>query len=267
MIGHYKDKSRQRKKLIFYLGFITSEHATMINFPLKMTLFFVFFFPIFVKLGLWQLDRYEHKSYSEKQQNIRKALPPLTLEQLTQLKTNELHNTPIIISGEFQNQISFLLDNQTLNGQLGFYLLMPFITEKNYKVLVNRGFLPYPEKGGIPAIPVFDHPTTITGILYQPPPPSFSLKKEKLSDGSPKIIQSIDFKKIRATINGQLPHAVLQITNNHPAALSEITPPLLTNSRKNFNYSILFFFMALVLLFVYINQIVRSRKKQYETYL
>ena len=237
----------------------------MINFPIKMTLFFAFFFPILVKLSLWQLDLYEHKSYSENQQIIRKALPPLSLEQLTQLNTNELHNTPIFISGEFQNQTSFLLDNQALNGQLGYYLLMPFITKKNYTVLVNRGFLPYPEKGKIPAIPVFKHPTTITGILYQPSS-SFSLKEEQLPDETPTIIQSINFKKIKESINGQLLHAVLQITDNHPAALSEIPSPLLTTSKKNLSYSIVFFFMALVLLFVYINQIVRLRKRQYETY-
>ena len=140
--GHKKFKS----KLI--------HHSLWIGFTLIV-------FAILVKLSLWQ-----HGRGIEKQQRLTRMTQlnqqsPLTLEQIVLLSgkgmedkaidersthdskekhAENINDYPVTISGEFNDQEVFLLDNQVEKSSLGYRVFQIVQTEK-HTVLVNLGWV------------------------------------------------------------------------------------------------------------------------------
>jgi len=105
-----------------------------------LLIFFVCFFTLFICLGVWQLSRAESKRQWLAQRNNAERS---NIEQITQLTTfSGKEFQPIALRGAFDQQTAWWLQNQTLNNQLGFDLLVPFNTESGQAILVNLGWQP-----------------------------------------------------------------------------------------------------------------------------
>jgi len=150
------DQSKPTNKLI--------HHALWIGFTLII-------FAALVKLSLWQ-----HGRAIEKEQRLTRIAQlnqqsPLTLEQIVLLSNNgavdetttnnikeNINDYPVTISGDFNNEKVFLLDNQVEKGSLG-YRVFQIVTTEKHTVLVNLGWV----QGSInrQELPTF---TPITGI-------------------------------------------------------------------------------------------------------
>ena len=109
------------------------------NIRLPWLIFTLLVFSGLVKLGLWQSDR-----ALKKEQRIASIVhlsqtQALSLEQVLS-ETNETNDLPITMSGEFDNEIIFLLDNQTNKGRLGYRVYQVFNSGEQ-AVLVNLGWV------------------------------------------------------------------------------------------------------------------------------
>lgn len=71
----------------------------------------------------------------------------------------------VTLSGVFLNDHTRYLDNQTLNGQVGYAVITPFKVDENV-ILVNRGFIPLTSRDVLPSVTPVSGFQTIEGRYY-----------------------------------------------------------------------------------------------------
>ena len=101
----------------------------------KMTAFVLPVFPLLIWLGLWQLDRAAEKARYEAAYLDRIAALPVSpgdrLEDFQRLR----------LTGRFEADRYFLLDNQVHGGAVGYGVVASFLAEDGRRWLPNRGFV------------------------------------------------------------------------------------------------------------------------------
>jgi len=137
-----------------------------------------------LSLGLWQLNRAQEKQQLLSHFTHNQQADALPLDQLLPI-TPEQRYQKVILQGHFDNQQSFLIDNKTVQNQVGYNVITPFIlntplsetSEASKKViLVNRGFIPRgASRAQLPSIPSVDGQQTITAIIDFPSQQPFLL--------------------------------------------------------------------------------------------
>jgi len=148
-----------------------------------------------INLGFWQLERADEKALmlEEIRQGQQNPLPWqafLTREQGAVSKTAQQEFGHFVIMGQYHPQRSFLLDNRTHQGRVGYHLLTPFeilpfkTTSVKYQdtakdspassanvqtadkwLLINRGWIPAPRLRS--DLPIFDTPKGLVQLQVQ----------------------------------------------------------------------------------------------------
>jgi surfeit locus 1 family protein len=96
--------------------------------------------PLFVSLGLWQWHRGEHRS-AQWSEFSRTDVAPI---EATAASLDRLPRfTRVRVSGEFEPQRQFLLDNISHDGAPGYEVLTVLRLADGSHLLVNRGWLPF----------------------------------------------------------------------------------------------------------------------------
>lgn len=170
-----------------------------VNFNWKLTLFVVFFLPLLLKLGFWQLSRAEEKQLMLTAQAELSQQPAITIEQLTAAEI--VNYRPVQATGEFLNK-TWLLDNQMLGGKFGYEVLHPFKLKSGELILVSRGWVEgslYRDQ--LPQITIPKNKVTIVGYLYQPTE-AYALEKELENKQWPKVIQHLDVQNMYKAVAG-----------------------------------------------------------------
>ena len=100
---------------------------------------------VFIRLGIWQLDRLEQRREQNAVAQERLALATAPLAQLL----DEAGGDPASIeyrraglTGTFDPEKEVLIRSQVEQGQAGFHVITPFLTEDGDAILVNRGWVP-----------------------------------------------------------------------------------------------------------------------------
>ncbi|NYJ35450.1 SURF1 family cytochrome oxidase biogenesis protein [Nocardiopsis aegyptia] len=100
--------------------------------------------PSFVRLGFWQLDRWETRSESVRLQQDNVAAEPVPVEELTgvgeEVSPRDRWRT-VEVSGTWDTEHELLLRNRDGSRGVGFHVLTPLVTEDGSAVLVNRGWI------------------------------------------------------------------------------------------------------------------------------
>lgn len=105
--------------------------------PLVATLILV---ALGIALGQWQTRRALHKEAIAAQYLARGSATPITLGS-SLLAADEVEYRRVQVRGEFDARWPVFLDNRPINGNAGFYLMMPFrIADSDRYVLVARGW-------------------------------------------------------------------------------------------------------------------------------
>lgn len=101
------------------------------------------FFPLFLALGLWQLQRAGEKTALNELREARVAEAPMQLDGATPDSIEDLRYRSVILVGEYDIAHQFLIDNQLEGQQVGYHVLTPFRLAGTHRaVLVNRGWVP-----------------------------------------------------------------------------------------------------------------------------
>lgn len=231
----------------------------MFGFRLKLTLLVIAILPILIALGFWQLSRYEQKLLLEQAYESRHALEPISLSQ-AQRHEDPLY-LPVTVSGRFDLDRYFLLDNQVYQGEAGYELLMPFLTDEGKWLLINRGWIAAGNREALPEVLTDPAHLVLTGFAYKPLGKPFMLAEDIWEDGWPKRIQALDHVKISEAIGSATPDFSLILNHGQPQA--EQVRPIVVNlkSEKHLGYAFQWFSMALVLLILYGFQMIRTEKK------
>ena len=104
-----------------------------------MTCFVIFFLPLLLYLGSWQISRGFEKKEIWEAYSVNKTLPPLAEKELFVDKKEDLIYRSVVIKGSYINQ-SFLLDNRIYRSKKGYEIFTPFKSESQNLYLINRGW-------------------------------------------------------------------------------------------------------------------------------
>jgi len=104
---------------------------------------FVIFFPLFMVLGFWQLQRADERTAINAQLDARSQEPAVALGGVLAEDIEDLRFQPVVAEGQYDGDHQFLLDNQLQGQMVGYHVLTPFrLSGTNRAVLINRGWLP-----------------------------------------------------------------------------------------------------------------------------
>jgi cytochrome oxidase assembly protein ShyY1 len=132
----------------------------------KIVLFVIFFLPVTIKLAFWQIDRAGEKQALLETYHQRKIAAPVQLSELQGNKDQQYVN--VLVTGEYDNQKTLLLDNRVRHGKPGYEVISPFKTVGGQWLLVNRGWVPGGlDRAVLPAIAGVPGKVTLAGYLYR----------------------------------------------------------------------------------------------------
>jgi surfeit locus 1 family protein len=131
--------------------------------------------PLFVGLGIWQLDRAEQKRNQGASLEKRRKQPPLSLDGPLP-KAEHLRFRQVVIRGRYLNDKSVLIENRKHQGKTGFHLITPLVLhESDAIVLVNRGWIAHDELDRDLAAADVQSTISPQGEVRIPQPPAIEL--------------------------------------------------------------------------------------------
>jgi len=207
----------------------------------RMTLFVLLFLPVLIGLGFWQLDRAEEKRQFEEQMLDRiGALPAVPEEIVADFERLKL-------TGVFEAEHTFLLDNQTHAGEVGYGVITSFLAQDGRRWLVNRGFVAGdPGRRSLPEVTTPAGRVTLTGLVW----PDLGLLPIYGSDdwaaGWPKVVQRLEVARMAAILDNAVPREI-RLEGGQPGGF--VPPPLSLNmpASKHLGYAAQWFGLAVVL--------------------
>lgn len=97
-------------------------------------------------LGIWQIDRLGTKQDMIAERESRPALEPLDAIELLAIEdAAPFEFRRVELTGRFLHDREMLLLARSMNRNVGFHVVTPFVLETGEEVLVNRGWIP-PER-------------------------------------------------------------------------------------------------------------------------
>ena len=121
--------------------------------------------PLLVSLGFWQLARGEQKKLLMDSYAERRAGEPVAVAEL--LHSADPAFRRVSLHGHFDAEHSVLLDNRQRDGKVGVELLQPFLDQASGQwLLVNRGWLPWPDRRTPPAFSTPEQALSLIAWVY-----------------------------------------------------------------------------------------------------
>mgnify|MGYP002870713933 FL=1 len=218
----------------------------------KMSLFTLFFLPVLLWLGAWQLDRASYKQDLELEYLDSMSELAIDISELDKEALGSLENfTKIKAEGRFLDKM-FFLDNQTTNGKVGYWVFQPFLTDKSRKnLIVNRGFVAAPFfRDELPSVITPSGRLVIEGTVWPftglPP----ILGEDDWGNDWPKRIQTKDLFRMGKT-SGSYP-LELRLGPNEEGVLGTLPGLEQLDDSKHLGYALTWFGLAITLIVSYL---------------
>ena len=208
--------------------------------------------PLLLWLGFWQLERADEKRSLLAAAETRRLAAPLPLAALER-QSGPMAFTRITLQGSFDAAHSVLLDSRTRAGVAGVELLQPFYDlPSGLWLLVNRGWLPWPDRRVAPQFDTPEASLQLSGWIYQPPGEGFLLKHTE-SEGWPKLVSAVSPPALWQLL-GRGGAAFEVRLEPGPAAYRVDWPVVAMDPQKHLGYAVQWFALALALrlLFIYL---------------
>lgn len=231
------------------------------HFSVFMTIFSVFFFFLFISLGIWQLHRYEYKKILLKNYQQRISMKPLSLKELNQYSDKNF--LPIKVKGHYENNKVILLQNRIHQHQVGYEVIMPFKAKNQNKILlVNRGWIAE-QKNLTKKSKLFSvyGQQTIQGYVRILGEYQFILGEALINPGHwPLLIQKIDFHQLHQLLKTPLYHFVLRLDPQEANGFVRDWKLMSVLPERHLGYAIQWFAMAFVLVIAFLAFSIRRKK-------
>ncbi len=210
---------------------------------------------LFIILGLWQLDRADYKGTIVDRYKLRLAQPARQFDAGDDLADIEFRR--LIVTGEFDLEHSFYVDNKLHRGAAGYIVLTPFkLAGSQQIILVDRGWVALGgSRQNLPALKPAKVGGPLTGIASFPDSSGFRLGELRLSGQWPLVIPYIDIEALQAQFSPQLLPLVLRLEPDQPGHYIRAWKPVWADPEKNRAYAVQWFLFAIiaVALFIILN--------------
>ena len=213
------------------------------------TLIVLILFPGLLSLGFWQLGRGAEKREMLSQYAERRAAEPVSPAQI--LYSEQPAWRRVRIQGRFDPEHSVLLDNAIRDGMAGVELLQPFLDHASgLWLLVNRGWLPWPDRRVSPTFSTPGQPLELNAWIYEKPGKTFRLRADAPALSWPRLVTSIEPEALWLELGREgYPHALR--LEPGPAANRVDWPVVAMAPEKHVAYAVQWFALAAVLLVLY----------------
>tara|TARA_Y100001968_G_C19379733_1_gene729635 strand:- start:507 stop:1232 length:726 start_codon:yes stop_codon:yes gene_type:complete len=229
----------------------TVEHRRRFAPGWPLWVFTLSLLPLLLGLGTWQLQRAEQKQQLQADIDALAQAPAKTLAQLGTQPPADWQ--PLSLQGQLDPQHIWLLDNRTRNGQAGVEVLQAFQADNGDWLVLNRGWLPWPDRRQPPDIST--------------PPGRLQLQAEKLpassagwrpgrracdADQRSCVVAQLDLDALRAQSALPLLNWSARLTNIGSAALTLDWPALPMSASRHTGYAVQWFSLAAALLALFL---------------
>lgn len=138
---------------------------------------------VMVLLGNWQLERYHGRTAVNERIDAGLRMDPVPLREAVPAPTGgpgtvgappqqERTFTRVTVTGRYDTANTVLVRNRSVNGRVGFEVLVPLVLTDGPAVLVSRGWVPPPAGAGAMVQPDVPEPpvgeVTVVGRLRRP---------------------------------------------------------------------------------------------------
>lgn len=215
------------------------------NIRLPWLIFTLLVFGALVKLGLWQTDRAVQKE--DRLLNIAalSKQKALSIEKVLSFTTDEINDFPIHLSGTFEKEIIFLLDNQTNKGRLGYRAYQIFNTEQ-HSVLVNLGWVQGSiNRQELPKIKAIQGQLELEGHVRLIEQGIILMEQVFDSVSWPLRVQQIELDKFSMLTQLPLLPFVVYLNENEPVGYEKNWQPIVMPPEKHRAYAFQWFSLAI----------------------
>ncbi|MEO4047984.1 SURF1 family protein [Pseudomonas sp. CAU 1711] len=206
--------------------------------------------PLLLGLGLWQLARAEEKRALLEGFAAREQAAPMSVTELE--RHADLAHLRIRLSGQFDERHSLLLDNRQRDGRVGVELLQPFYDQASgLWLLVNRGWLPWPDRRTPPQFTTPEQPLELVARVHVPLGEAFQLGADPAGGDWPRLITAVQPERLwRQLGRGGMAYEVR--LEPGPAAYRAEWPVVAMGPEKHNGYAVQWFALAAALLGLYL---------------
>ena len=215
-----------------------------------MTAFVVFFFPILIYLGSWQVIRGLEKEDIVNKHYENKSLPVINEKEMTTLDLENLIYRTVNLEGEYRSE-SYILDNRLYRQEAGYEVFTAFETSEKNIFLVNRGWVAKENFNYDEDIKSSKGTVSIQGILSPFKRFGLNLINQTYLDGWPKLVQQVDYEATRNDLGAAINISVVQLSAASIGALEPIWKPVDLKPSRHYGYALQWFGLALVLICSY----------------
>ena len=224
---------------------------------------------MFCKLGLWQLSRADEKTSIVQAHEVATGLPPLT-----SLRAGEMGDIEYVkkilyrrveLTGKFDTNRLFLLDNKIVAGQAGFEVIAPFILVDDSYVLVNLGWIGHngDRKVNVAAGHLPGSEISLKGVVATPskgfvlggtePAVDPDVEADVENEQWPFTLQFIDYETIAVKLD-KIPavNAVIIAAKGQAGGFTYNFKPVASGASKHLGYAFQWFAMLLALVVLYL---------------
>lgn len=208
--------------------------------------------PLMISLGCWQLNRGAEKTALLQTYAERRVAEPMASTALQHSADPAFRR--VRLHGQFDAAHSLLLDNRQRSGKVGVELLQPFQDQASgLWLLVNRGWLPWPDRRTPPQFTTPEQALTLDAWVYVAPGATFQLHADPKTATWPQLVTAIEPAALWATLDRD-GFAYELRAESGPATYQADWPVVAMGPEKHLAYAVQWFAMAIALfgLFLYL---------------
>lgn len=207
---------------------------------------------LFVRLGVWQWQRGEHRQ-AEATRFARGA------DAVRELGAGDVDATPlyqrIAVEGELDAAHQFLLDNRTFEGRAGYEVLTPLIRAAAPALLVDRGWVPFTgSRARLPDVTLTaGGPLRLPGRVASLPSPGLASGRAAPARTGPwpKVTSYPDMAQLAAALGRPLSSRILLLDPAAPFGYVRAWQPPGLPPLRHFSYAVQWWSFALATLILW----------------
>ena len=233
---------------------MTNPKKLNFDFNWKLTVFVILMLPMLLRLGFWQLERAEEKTFIQEKWLTEQTKPPVAITHLDDKLSTEQSYRRVTVKGSFITEKYWLQENQVRNGKLGYQVIMLLKTENDQLLAVDRGWVEgSPMRDFIPTFPTPEKTVSVTGALVTPSDSKLVREAEVSAKTWPHKILEIDLKVIAHQYEANVFSKLMRLDADSQGALDVNWKPINMSAAKHIGYAVQWFCLAfaLVVLFVF----------------
>lgn len=227
--------------------------------PWWAALLTVVFVALFVRLGLWQLDRADQKrQLAASFQRGTNQTVTLTADNVRKLPRYQ----HIEARGSYDAHRQVLLDNMSSlgpdTGRPGYHVWTPFRLEHGGVVLVNRGWVPLTEsRERLPDIPIDPTPRVLRGRIDELPQPGVRLAPTVPKGRWPEVLYYPTAEQLAQLYGEAVPGRLVLLDPQAPDGYERVwqTHPQGFGPEQHIAYAVQWFAFAVgaIVIFIVVN--------------